>query len=734
MATDSLDVAQGPELGANNSTEATKRPRKPEIYLRVAESLRGDIDMGYARVHSKALGALGLAGDGLIAVQGERSCVLAVRAAPPELSGEQVIRLDGTLRDNLQAGIDDRVRVTPTSAPDGIRLELLPEGPGSLSEDEVDRLRGFLDRRVLSPGDRVNVTCLPRGELLCRIVETEPDGPVIVSSKTTIEARPGTLAAARRPSVRYEEIGGLEKELRRVRELVELPMKYPRLFAHLRIEPPKGVLLYGPPGTGKTLIARSVASEVRAHFILVNGPEIMKKYLGESEAALREMFEDAQRNAPAIIFLDELDAIAPKRADVAGDVEKRVVAQLLTLMDGLSARGDVVVIGATNMPELVDPALRRPGRFDREVPVGVPGREGRLEILRIHARGMPLADDVDLERLAEVTHGFVGADLEVLCKESGMLALHEVLDQAGFETADPAAMAEHARVHLRHFLGALKGIEPTATRELVVERPTTRWSDVGGLHEIREFLQSAVQVPRERPHLFGQTGVRPPKAVLFSGPSGTGKSLLAHALAGEAGLSLITADSASILSKWVGESEKALRQVFTKAKQAAPCILFCDGLDAIAPARGGDRDSAAFDRLVGQFLSELDNLDELSEVIVLGATNRPDLLDPALLSPARFPFVLEFPLPDEVARREILQVHTRALPLAEDVELSDLARRADGLTGADLAALCQRAALEEIRTIIQAEKNGLPAPVELSISRLRFEAALEGARDRVVSR
>lgn len=696
----------------------------------MTESLRGDIDKGFVRIHPKALEALGLPGGGLVEVEGQRVCVLAAEAAPPALSSEQVIRLDGTLRDNVQAGIDDRVRVRPGSAPKGVSLVLLPEGPGSLGDDEVVRLRGFLSGRVLGPGDRVNVTCLPRGELLCKIVETEPAGAVVVTSRTLIEARPGSLATARAPSVRYEEIGGLEKELRRVRELVELPMKYPRLFAQLRIEPPKGVLLYGPPGTGKTLIARSVASEVRAHFILINGPEIMKKYLGESEAALREIFEDAQRNAPAIIFLDELDAIAPKRADVAGDVEKRIVAQLLTLMDGLSSRGDVVVIGATNMPELVDPALRRPGRFDREVPVGVPGREGRLEILRIHARGMPMDEDVDLERLAEVTHGFVGADLEVLCKEAGMLALHEVLDQADFHTADPAAMAEQARVHLRHFLGALKGIEPTATRELVVERPTTRWSDVGGLHEIREFLQSAIQFPRERPGLFGQTGIRPPKAVLFCGPSGTGKSLLAHALAGESGLSLITADSASILSKWVGESEKALRQVFTKAKQAAPCILFCDGLDAVAPARGGDRDGAAFDRLVGQFLSELDNLDELSEVIVLGATNRLDLLDPALLSPARFPFVLEFPLPDEAARGEILAVHTRGLPLAADVDLADLARRTDGLTGADLAALCQRAALEEVRAVIQAERSGLPTPAELSISSHRFEAAIAGVRSR----
>ena len=460
----------------------------------------------------------------------------------------------------------------------------------------------------------------------------------------------------------------------------------------------------------------------------------MKKYLGESEATLREIFEDAQRNAPAIIFLDEIDAIAPKRADVAGDVEKRVVAQMLTLMDGLSSRGDVVVIAATNMPELVDPALRRPGRFDREVQVGVPGRDGRRQILSIHARGMPLDADVDLDRLAEVTHGFVGADLEVLCKEAGMLALHEVLDQADFDTADPVELADQARICQRHFMGALRSIEPTATRELVVERPTTRWSEVGGLADLRDLLQSAIQFPRERPELFAQAGIKPPRGILLRGPSGTGKSLLARASAGETGLSLITADSASMLSKWLGESEKALRQVFTKAKQAAPCILFFDGLDAIAPARGGDLGGGALDRLVGQLLAELDRLGELSEVIVLGATNRPDLLDPALLSPGRFPFVLDFPLPDETARAEILTIHTTQMPLADDVDLVAIARDSEGFVGSDLAAICQRAALDEIRAAIESERSGGPPVTDLHISGGRFDAALSEVRKQVVGR
>jgi transitional endoplasmic reticulum ATPase len=724
----------GSETAVGDSAPSRLGRGGREIYLRVAESLPGDVDKGYARLHPAALQALGLRPGALVVVEGRRACLVRAEGVPPALPGEQLIRLDGTLRDNVLAGLDDRVRVRPGAAPGGFSLLIVPDQQGSLSDDDVERLSGFLQKRVLSPGDKVNVTCLPRGELVCRVVETEPNGPILIAPDTAIKTRVTTLKSQKGPGVRYEQIGGLEKELRRVRELVELPMKYPQLFARLRIEPPKGVLLFGPPGTGKTLIARSVASEVEAHFMLVNGPEIMKKYLGESEATLREIFEEAEKNAPAIIFIDEIDAVAPKRSDVAGDVEKRVVAQLLTLMDGLSARGDVVVIAATNMPELVDPALRRPGRFDREVPIGVPGREGRLQILRIHARGMPLDPGVDLPKLAELTHGFVGADLEGLCKEAGMLALHEVLDRANFDTADPAELAERAAIHQRHFVEALRGIEPTATRELVVERPTTRWSEVGGLDELREFLESAIAYRRERPELFARAGLKPPKGILFRGPSGTGKSLLARALAGESELSLITADAASLLSKWLGESEKALRQVFTKARQAAPCILFLDEIDALAPRRGGDQTGGALDRLVGQLLSELDNLDEVSEVIVLGATNRPDLLDPALLAPGRFPYVLDFPLPDEAGRLEILRIHAAVLPLAADVDLSALAGESDGLSGADLAALCQRAALGEVRRQVQAERAGAPRRDDLTIPHTRFEEALALLKRQVTPR
>ncbi|MBI4493878.1 MAG: CDC48 family AAA ATPase, partial [Chloroflexi bacterium] len=682
--------------------EAAPQPaaetRRPEIYLRVAEALHGDVGRGLARMDPHAFEALGLSSGALVAVVGRRTTVVRVELDPGG-EGRHTIRLDGLLRDNAQVGLDDRVRVRPGSASPAFALHLAPPEPGTYDQDDQARMCQELRGRVLGPGDRVRVASLARGEQVFRVVSTEPMGPVVVDEVTSLRFQVVAAPKAKGFQVRYEDIGGLEDELRRVRELVELPMKYPALFARLRIEPPRGVLLYGPPGTGKTLIARAVASEVEAEFIHVNGPEIMQKFYGESEARLREIFDDAQRKAPSIIFLDEIDALAPKRIDVAGEVEKRVVAQLLALMDGLVARGQVVVIGATNLPEMVDPALRRPGRFDREIPVNVPSRPGRLQILRVHSRGMPLAPDVDLERLAEVTHGFVGADLQVLCKEAGMLALHEVLDQAGFEVSDPTQLAATTQIHLRHFLAALRGIEPTATREVFVEKPNARWSDVGGLGEVREFLRSAVELPRLHAELFQQAGIRSPKGILFSGPTGTGKTLVARALACETGMSFITADAATVFSKWMGESEKTLRQVFLKAKQAAPCLLFFDEIDALAPVRGGMQTGGATDRIIGQFLGELDSLDELSEVVVLAATNRLDLVDPALLSPGRFGYVLEFPLPTLPERREILGIHAGRMPLAEDVDLDELARGTEGFSGSDLAALCQRAAMEAIRAL-----------------------------------
>ena len=492
------------------------------------------------------------------------------------------------------------------------------------------------------------------------------------------------------------------------------------MFARLKIEPPKGVLLYGPPGSGKTLVARAVASEVKAHFIHVNGPEIIHKFYGESEARLREIFEEAQRRAPAVVFLDEIDAIAPRRQDVTGEVEKRVVAQLLALMDGLISRGEVVVIGATNLPEAVDPAMRRPGRFDREIAVNVPGRTGRLRILQIHSRGMPLAGDVDLEALAEVTAGFVGADLEALCKEAGMLALRDCLtdlDATAEAAADPEDVAERTTIGARHFHEALKTIEPTATREFFLERPRVHWDEIGGHHSIRDTMLTALELPRRHPKLFALTGIRPPTSFLLTGPSGTGKSLIVKALATETGLRLITVDAASVFSKWVGESEKALRTVFKKAKQAAPCILFFDSLEAFVPVSHAlpQLESGLANRLARQFIAELDKTTALGEVILIATTSCPDLVDPAAVR--RFGFVIRFTKPDASQRAEIFGVHLRRVSLDDDLDLAALARDSEGLSGADIAAACQQAVLTEIRRIT--ERPGEPEKFSVSAQALR---------------
>ncbi|HMC37966.1 MAG TPA: AAA family ATPase, partial [Actinomycetota bacterium] len=587
------------------------------------------------------------------------------------------------------------------------------------------------DRAVVY-GDQVKVTAFSKQGHLFRVSGTDPDAAVVVGTFTDVRIQKdpvASIAGTQSFKVKYEDIGGLEEELLRVRELVELPLKYPALFARLKIEPPKGVLLYGPPGSGKTLIARAVASEVDAHFIPVDGPEIIHKFYGESEAKLREIFEEAQRRAPSIIFLDELDAIAPKRLDVSGEVEKRVVAQLLALMDGLVRRGEVVVIGASNLPEAIDPALRRPGRFDREIAINVPTRAGRLRVLQIHSRGMPLAEDVDLERLADVTHGFVGADLEALCKEAGMLAVRDCLMQLEASLIDPEAVAGRTKIHSRHFQQALKAIEPTATREFFLEKPNVQWEDLAGLEHVRRAFLTALELPRRFPELFERAGIRPPMGFLLSGPPGTGKTLAAKALATELGLRLITVDPASLFSKWVGETEKALRQVFRKAKQAAPCILFFDGLEALVPVRRarGDIDSGATERLATQFFAELDQVVEIGDVVVLGATNRPELVDPALMRPGRFGFTIQFPRPDMRQREEILAVHLRNVAHG-DIDLSELARRLDGFSSADIAGLCQLAVILEIERFAVAcsdPEDRSRALQEFRLTRATLQQALE---------
>ena len=713
-----LDSTITTNLHAETATPATS-----SIRIRVAEALEEDIDQGVVRLNLTDLDYLGVIPGAVVAIKGKHTTVAKVFPTPVEAAGRRVIRMDGTIRDNAGAGLDDWVTVEGVAAAAAREVSLVPFDSGRYGPEDVRRLREALAGLAVLTKDKVKVGIFSARGTFFRVTGTEPEGPVVLIGSTDVRVQATSVTREKLSHIRYEDIGGLEEAVLRVRELVELPMKYQEVLAELGIEAPKGILLYGPPGTGKTLIARVVASEVDAHFIRVDGPEIIHRFYGESEARLREIFDEAQRKAPSIIFLDELDAIAPKRSEVTGEVEKRVVAQLLALMDGLAPRGQVVVIGATNLPEVLDQALRRPGRFDREIAIPVPNRTARHKILQIHTRGMPLAEDVDLERLAETTHGFVGADLQALAKEAGMRALHEILEKADADIASPSELAHRGRVHMRHFVAALKGIEPTATREFFAERPNAHWEDIGGLGKQRSILESLVQLPREHPELFQQVGIHPPKGVLFSGPPGTGKTLLAKALATETGVSFITVDAAAIFSKWLGESEKVIRQVFKKARQAAPCLLLFDELDAIVPRRGGGAYTGNTDRIVNQFLSEMDNFDEFTEVMVLGATNRLDLVDPALLSPGRFGLVLDFTLPDESEREQIFRVHTKRLPLAPDVDFAELARRSEGLSGADITAVCRQAALEQIRTFI-ADKEHHRVSVPLIMQR-DLLAALE---------
>jgi transitional endoplasmic reticulum ATPase len=670
--------------------------KESSLQFKVAEAFLEDVGKGFARLDADDLKRLHAAPGDVLLITGRRATVARAAQAPPSHCGQFLILMDGATRDNAQAGIDEyvTVRKVPFKAAESLLLAPVQAGQRAPSEEEIPHLRQLILGLPVMHGDRLQVTFLGARPQAFTVEGAAPRGALLVSTDTAISFKVPEVSAERAYRVSYEDIGGLDREVALVREMVELPLKFPKLFGLLGIDPPKGVLLTGPPGTGKTLIARAVSNEVRAHFIHVNGPEIIHKFYGESEAKLRQVFEEARRNAPGIIFLDEIDALAPKRSVVVGDVEKRVVAQLLALMDGLVERGEVVVIGATNMPELVDPALRRPGRFDREISIGVPGREGRRQILSIHSRRMPLGPDVDLEQLAEITHGYVGADLAVLCKEAGMVALRRLLPHVRFDVdLKPQIDAMAVQVTRADFLSAFKVVEPTSTREFLAERPRVNLKDVGGLEETKRTLRSIFQLVQQGGVLFAHTRFNPPKGILLTGPSGTGKSLLVRAMAGEMGLTLITVDQTSLLSKWVGESEKGLREVFKRSKQASPCILFFDEIEALVPVRSMQEGGSVFPRIVSQLFRELDDLHGSLGVVVLAATNRPDLMEPALLRAGRFDYVLELPLPNRDERRDILAIHTDGLPLEEDVELGALADATGGWTGADLELVCKKAAI-----------------------------------------
>jgi transitional endoplasmic reticulum ATPase len=697
--------------------------------LRVNEALAEDVGKGLARLDPEDMKALsGTLGD-VIEISGEKKTVARITGTFPEDYGKKIIRVDGITRSNAKANLGESVQIKKISRKTATTVIVTPLDFTAIlpDEGELDQFAKVLQGLAVIAGDKINIPLLAGKDRFFQVEASSPTGGVIINQKTKFILKKLDFSLEAPSHISYEDVGGLERELRLVREMVELPLRYGEVFEKLGIEAPKGVLLYGPPGTGKTLIARAIASETKLQFFRVNGPEIIHKFYGESEARLREIFEEAARKAPSILFIDEIDAIAPKRAEVLGDVEKRVVAQLLALMDGMVSRGHVIVIGATNIPELIDPALRRPGRFDREIVIPVPNSEGRRSILKIHSRRMPLARDVDLDRLAQITHAFVGADLEALCKEAGMVALRRYLSLEGENHLESIlGSPDQLQITMEDFLAALREIEPTATREFFTERSTVRWEHVGGLQSIKEALVSVVDWPVKYPHLFAAGKVSPPRGILFTGPSGTGKTLMARALAGESGLNFISVSGPMIFSKWLGESEKALHNLFKKAKQSAPCILFFDDIEALIMARGAATDSGAVERVASQFFNELDSLTDLSQVIVLGATHRVDLLDPSLMRTGRLDYILNFPVPDEKARLEILRVHTLGRPLASDVDLIDLARSTESMVGSQLASICRGAALKAITGMIRGPQK--KSPPGLMILAEHFREAIRSVR------
>ncbi|MEM2944137.1 MAG: CDC48 family AAA ATPase [Methanomassiliicoccales archaeon] len=675
------------------------------VTLRVARAQhQSEVGLGRARIDAKTRKELGVEVGDVIEIIGKKKTVAKVFRASQEDEGKGIIRIDGMIRSNAGVSIGEKVTVTradPQPASKVVVAPKIPQGKKVRFGQGVEELfRKGLINRPLIKGDEIIIPniALMGGFLPFIVVNTQPAGVVVVGEHTelAVKTEPAETTEIVTPSVTYDDIGGLEAELQRVREMIELPLKHPELFDRLGIDPPKGVLLYGPPGTGKTLIAKAVANEAGANFYAIQGPEIMSKYYGQSEQKLREKFEEAEKNAPSIIFIDEIDSIAPKREEVQGEVERRVVAQLLTLMDGLGGRGQVIVIGATNREDALDPALRRPGRFDREIEIGVPTKEGRKEILQIHTRGMPLAEDVDLDKYAGLTHGFVGADLAALAREAAMKCLARHVPELDLDKPVPPELLEKMKVTARDFDEALKEVEPSAMREVLIEIPRVTWDDIGGLEDVKRQLKEMVEMPLENPEAFRRMGIRPPKGILLYGPPGTGKTLIAKAVATESKANFISIKGPEIMSKWVGESEKAVRQIFKRAKQVAPSIVFLDEIDAIAPRRGFGGDTKVIERVVNQLLTSMDGLETLDRVTVIAATNRPDIVDPAILRPGRFDRIVYIPVPDLSSRISILKIHTRSMPL-KDVDIELLAEKTEGYVGADLENLCREAAMTALR-------------------------------------
>ncbi len=671
-----------------------------EVILKVAEARQRDVGRGKIRIDDATMREIGITTGDVVQITGRKTTGAIAWPAYIEDQGQEIVRMDGIIRQNAKVSLGDKVTISKAKVRVARTVNIAPTQYITLDLG----FEGFVKRKLLGfPVTKQDTVLIPILGRAIRFVvsQTTPPDIVLITDTTQLKVseKPISETDTGIQKISYEDIGGLDEAIQRVREMVELPLKHPELFKRLGIDPPKGVLLHGPPGTGKTLIAKAVVNESEAFFIPIQGPEIMSKFYGESEARLRDIFKEAEDNAPSVIFIDELDAIAPKREEVTGEVERRVVAQLLALMDGLESRGEIIVIGATNRPNAVDPALRRPGRFDREIEIGVPSKNGRKEILQIHSRGMPLGEAVNLDTLADITHGFVGADLAALAREAAMKTLRSILPEIDLdEEVVPPSVLDKLQVKMDHFTEALREVQPSAIREVFIEIPDVHWNDIGGMDEVKQILIEVVEWPLKKRDSFERMGITPPRGVILYGPPGTGKTLLAKAVATESQANFISVKGPELLSKWVGESEKAVREVFRKARTASPAVIFFDEIDAMAPRRGSSAsDSGVSERVISQLLTEMDGLESLSDVVVLAATNRPDIIDSAILRPGRFDRVVRVPTPEAEAREQILKIHTGEMPLSKDIDLVKLAKETEGYVGSDLAALCRESAMIALR-------------------------------------
>lgn len=697
--------------------------------IKVAELKAGETGRGIVRLDPTLMDVLSIKVGDIVQIDGSKKTVAKVLMGAPEDTNLGIIRMDGSTRRNAGVSLDERVSVRKVKAHNAEKITFAPTEQLRLQGGE-DYLKQVLDGRAIGKGDTITLNVM--GNKIDLIVTSfSPSGDAVLMCGTT-EVKISDKPAANKgdvPKVSYDDIGGLGDAVRKIREMVELPLRHPELFKRLGVEAPKGVLLHGPPGTGKTMLAKAVAGETSSNFITIGGPEIVSKFYGESEGKLRDIFKEAEENAPSIIFIDEIDSIAPKREEATGEEERRIVAQLLSLMDGLNSRGKVVVIGATNRPNSIDEALRRPGRFDREIEIGIPDRDGRLEILQIHTRGMPLSDDVDLNWLADKTHGYSGADLSALTKEAAMAALRRVLPDVDLEAEEiPREVLNRISVTKDDFKSALRDMQPSTMREVLIEKPNVKWDDIGALEEAKQELKEAVEWPLKYAKVFEHMSAKPPKGILLYGPPGTGKTMLAKAVATESEANFIAVKGPEFLNKWVGESEKAVRETFRKARQASPCVIFLDEIDSIAPERGSGvgGDSGATERVISQMLTEMDGLESLNNVVVIAATNRPDIMDPALLRPGRFDKSILIGPPDAESRRKILEIHTRGKPVADDVDLDELAEKMDGCTGADISAVCNEAVMSAVRRLISSGREPTEEEIQAcKVSREDFETALE---------